>query len=145
ERDPSTVSRFESAEYPVRRADLMALLDFYTVSDKRRREALLTLREDVWRKGWWDGYADEVDRRFIDYVWLESRAREIHTFDNTLLLGLLQTRDYAKAVIAAADFDASTEQIERWVELRMTRQGILASDDPPRLVSIVDEAVLPRV
>jgi transcriptional regulator with XRE-family HTH domain len=145
ERDPSTVSRFESAEYPVRRADLMALLDFYTVLDKHRREALLTLREDVWRKGWWDRYAEEVDRRFIDYVWLESRAREIHTFDNTLLLGLLQTRDYARAVIAAADFDANPEQVDRWVELRMTRQGILASDDPPRLVSIIDEAVLRRV
>jgi transcriptional regulator with XRE-family HTH domain len=145
ERDPSTVSRFESAEYPVRRADLMALLDFYALSDKRRREALLTLREDVWRKGWWDGYADDVDRRFIDYVWLESRAREIHTFDNTLLLGLLQTPDYARAAIVAADFTAGSEQVERWVDLRMTRQGILSGTDPPRLHSIIDECVLRRV
>jgi transcriptional regulator with XRE-family HTH domain len=144
ERDPSTVSRFESAEYPIRRADLLALLDLYTVSDSRRRDGLLTLREEVWRKGWWDGYADDVDRRLIDYVWLESRARVIHAFDNTLLPGLLQTRDYAAAVVSAADFDARPEQIERWIDLRMERQGVLIGATPPRLVSVIDEGVLRR-
>jgi hypothetical protein len=121
------------------------LLDFYTVSDKHRRDALLALREDVWRKGWWDGYADDVDQRFIDYVWLEARAREIRTFDNTLLLGLLQTRDYARAVIEAGEFDRSQDLVDRGVELRMTRQGILTGDNPPRLTSIVDGAVLRRL
>jgi hypothetical protein len=129
----------------VRRADLIALLDFYAVSDGRRRDALLTLREEVWRKGWWDGFAEEVDRRFIDYVWLESRACEIHTFDNTLLLGLLQTRDYARAAIEAAEFDGPGDLVDRGVELRMARQGVLVGDDPPRLMSIIDEAVLRRL
>ncbi|MBT8227475.1 MAG: helix-turn-helix domain-containing protein [Dactylosporangium sp.] len=145
ERDPSTISRIESAEYPVRRADLMALLDFYPVSDRQRRDALLALREDIWRKGWWDGYAEDVDHRLIDYVWLESRARAIHTFDNTLLPGLLQTREYAREAIVAADFDASTDQIERWVELRMARQGILNGEKPPQLLSAIDEGVLRRI
>ena len=145
ERDPSTISRIESAEYPIRRADLMALLDFYPVSDRQSRDALLALREDIWRKGWWDGYADDVDQRLIDYVWLESRAQTIHAFDNTFLPGLLQTGDYAREVIASADFDARTDQIDRWVELRMARQSILDGQCPPCLTSIIDEGVLRRI
>jgi len=145
ERDPSTVSRFESAEYPIRRADLLALLDFYNVGDQRRREGLLRLREEVWQKGWWDGYADTVDRRFIDYVWLESRAEEIRSFDDTLLPGLLQTHRYAEAAIRAADPDLPSEQVDRAVELRIMRQRVLTGERPSRLQAIIDEALLRRV
>jgi transcriptional regulator with XRE-family HTH domain len=144
ERDPSTVSRFESAEYPIRRADLLALLDFYSLSDQRRREGLLSLREEVWQKGWWDGFADAVDRRFIDYVWLESRAHAIHSFDGTLLPGLLQTNRYAEAAIRAADPDLGNEQVKRAVELRIMRQQVLTSDKPTQLRAIIDEALLLR-
>ncbi|QOC94985.1 XRE family transcriptional regulator [Micromonospora craniellae] len=144
ERDPSTVSRFESAEYPIRRADLLALLDFYSVSDQRRREGLLNLREEVWQKGWWDGFADAVDRRFIDYVWLESRAQAIHSFDDTLLPGLLQTNRYAEAAIRAADPDLADEQVKRAVELRIKRQQVLTGDSPTQLHAILDEALLLR-
>ncbi|MEO7195440.1 MAG: helix-turn-helix transcriptional regulator, partial [Pseudonocardiaceae bacterium] len=56
QRNASTVSRFESGEYPIRRPDLMALLDLYGVADRRKRDGLLRLSEDVWQKGWWDGY-----------------------------------------------------------------------------------------
>jgi transcriptional regulator with XRE-family HTH domain len=145
ERDPSTVSRFESAEYPIRRADLLAMLDFYAVSDQRRREALLSLREEVWQKGWWDGFADAVDRRFIDYVWLESRAHAIHSFDDTLLPGLLQTSRYAEAAIRAADPDLGDEQVKRAVELRIMRQQVLTGDKPTQLRAIIDEALLLRM
>jgi transcriptional regulator with XRE-family HTH domain len=144
ERDPSTVSRFESAEYPIRRADLLALLDFYSVSDQRRRAGLLTLREEVWQKGWWDGFADAVDRRFIDYVWLESRAQAIHSFDGTLLPGLLQTDRYAEAAIRAADPELGDEQVKRAVELRIMRQQVLTGDKPTQLRAILDEALLLR-
>ncbi|MEU8039647.1 helix-turn-helix transcriptional regulator [Streptosporangium sp. NPDC049078] len=144
QRDPSTAGRFESGEYPIRRPDLLALLDLYGVADGRRRESLMKLSQEVWQKGWWDGYAGEVAGEFVDYVWLESRAREIRAFDNTLLLGLFQTEEYARAVIAAAEFGAEERQVDRWVELRMTRQRILESDDPPRLSTIIDEGVLRR-
>ncbi|MEU9833065.1 helix-turn-helix transcriptional regulator [Streptosporangium sp. NPDC048047] len=144
QRDPSTASRFESGEYPIRRPDLLALLDLYGVADSGRRESLMKLSQEVWQKGWWDGYATEVAGALIDYVWLESRAREIRAFDNVLLLGLFQTEEYARAVIEAAESGAEKHQIERWVELRMTRQEILKDEDPPRLSVIIDEAVLRR-
>lgn len=144
QRDPATVSRFESGGYPIRRPDLLALLDLYGVADSRRRESLMKLSQEVWQKGWWDGYAAEVAGAFVDYVWLESRAQEIRAFDNTLLPGLLHTSQYARAAITAAEYDAKSEQIDRWVELRMIRQGILERENPPRFSAIIDEAVLRR-
>ncbi|MGH3940727.1 MAG: Scr1 family TA system antitoxin-like transcriptional regulator [Pseudonocardiaceae bacterium] len=137
QRNASTVSRFESGEYPIRRPDLMALLDLYGVSDRRKRDGLLRLAEDVWQKGWWDGY-EELERQFVDYVWLESRANTIRAFDCILLPGLLQTRDYAQAVITAADWEAEPAQITRWVQVRMDRQAILHQDAPPQISVIID-------
>ncbi|MEV8636351.1 helix-turn-helix transcriptional regulator [Streptosporangium sp. NPDC051023] len=144
QRDPSTAGRFESGEYPIRRPDLLALLDLYGVADGRRREDLMKLSQEVWQKGWWDGYAGEVAGAFVDYVWLESRAREIRAFDNTLLPGLLHISEYARAAITAAEYKAKSERIDRWVELRIARQRVLGSDDPPRFSAIIDEAVLRR-
>jgi hypothetical protein len=69
----------------------------------------------------------------IDWIWLESRAAEIYSFQVGVLPGLLQTRDYAEALIRAAHVDVSEEQIARFVELRMTRQQRLDGDDPVRL------------
>ncbi len=143
QRNASTVSRFESGEYPIRRPDLMALLDLYGVSDRRKRDGLLRLSEDVWQKGWWDGY-EELEQPFVDYVWLESRATTIRAFDTNLVPGLLQTRDYAQAVITAAAWAADAEQIARWVQVRMDRQSVLHRDAPPRVTAIIDEFVLRR-
>ena len=145
QRNQATVGRFETAEYPIRRPDVMALLDLYGVSDGQQRTALMKLSEDVWQKGWWDGYADEVAGWFVDYVWVESRATEIRSFDDTLLPGLLQTPRYAEAAIRAADPEASADQVARWIELRMTRQQVLAGEDPPQLMAILDEALLHRL
>jgi transcriptional regulator with XRE-family HTH domain len=144
QRNASTVSRFESGEYPIRRPDLMALLDLYGVSDRRRRDGLLRLSEEVWQKGWWDGYEPDVERQFVDFVWLESRATAIRSFDPLVVTGLLQTREYAQAVITAAEWEAEPAQIARWVQLRMDRQAVLHQEAPPRLSVIIDEFVLRR-
>jgi transcriptional regulator with XRE-family HTH domain len=144
QRHQGTVSRFESGEYPIRRGDLLAFLDLYGVTNKRQRESLLALREEVWRTGWWDGYAEDVDHGFIDYVWLENRASLIRTYDVELIPGLLQVERYAHAVIATAEPDSADDQVARWVELRMTRQRILESANPVAIHAILNEAVLVR-
>lgn len=144
QRSSGTVSRFESAEYPIRRPDVMALLDLYGVSDERRRAGLMKLSEEVWQKGWWDGYSEDVAGWFVDYVWLENRADRIRMFQVTPIPGLLQTRTYAENVIRAAEPEASSAQVERWVELRMTRQEILDREKPPYLHAVLDEAALRR-
>lgn len=62
-----------------------------------------------------------------------------------MLPGLLQTRDYAEAVISAWDDTAQTSEIDRYVEVRMTRQRRLEEDPPVRLSMIIDEGALRRV
>ncbi|MGH3800466.1 MAG: helix-turn-helix domain-containing protein [Pseudonocardiaceae bacterium] len=146
QRDPSMVSRFETAEYPIRRGDVLALLDLYSVSEERIRDGLLQLSDDVWRKGWWDDFASTVGRRYIDGVWLQSRAERVRTYGAMLVPGLLQTREYAETLIRnAAAADTPEEQIEKGIELRMTRQQILGGDKPVDFAAVVDEPVLRRV
>lgn len=146
QRDPSMVSRFEGAVYPIRRGDVLALLDLYGISDERTREGLLRLSDDVWRKGWWDGYANAVDRQYVDMLWLDSRAERLRSYGAMLVPGLLQTREYAETLIRnAAAAETSEEQIERMVELRMTRQQILRGEAPVDFATVVDESVLRRV
>ena len=146
QRDPSMVSRFESAVYPIRRGDVLALLDLYGVSEERTRDGLLRLSEDVWRKGWWDGYANTVDRQYIDMPWLEARAERLRTYEAILVPGLLQTREYAETLIRnMATADTPEVQIGKMIELRMTRQQMLGGDAPISFAAVVDESVLRRV
>ncbi|MGH3345324.1 MAG: helix-turn-helix domain-containing protein [Carbonactinosporaceae bacterium] len=144
QRDPSTLSRMEAGVIPIRIVDTLALMNLYGVHDERLRRAIEQLARDVWRTGWWEGYADHVAGSFIDHAWLEERAHTIRWFEALVVPGLLQTREYAEATIKAADDDAPPERIERWVEFRMARQEALDHDDPPRLEVILDEAVLRR-
>jgi transcriptional regulator with XRE-family HTH domain len=144
QRDASTVSRFESGMLPARVPEVLAYLDLCGINDPRRRDALKRLSQDVFQKGWWDGYADDVAGSLVDRIWLESRARAIHTFQVVVLPGLLQTPDYAETVIRADDPDAPDEQVRRWVEVRMNRQQLLTRAEPVQFSAIIDEAVLHR-
>jgi len=144
QRNPGTMSRFETAQYPIRRVDVLALLDLYGVSDPQVRRGLIQLSEALWQKGWWDGYADDAAGWFIDYVWIESQASRILLFDNTLLPGLLQTAEYAEATLRAAEPGATDEYVERGVELRMNRQQVLDNDIPTCLQVVLDESLLHR-
>jgi Domain of unknown function (DUF5753) len=99
----------------------------------------------VWRKGWWDSYANTVDRQFIDLPWLEARADRLRDYEALLVPGLLQTREYAETLIRnAAAADTPEEQISRMIQLRMTRQQILG-EAPVSFAAVVDESVLRRV
>jgi len=146
QRDQSMLSRFETAVHPIRRGDVTALLDLYGISDERTRDALLQLSEDVWRKGWWDDYTSTVGRRYIDLVWLQSRAERLRTYAAMLVPGLLQTHEYAETLIRnSATADTPEEEIATGVELRMTRQQILHGDQPVDFAAVVDESVLRRI
>lgn len=144
QRDQSTLSRFESGTYPIRRPDVSALLDLYGVDDRHQRDALLQLASDQWQKGWWDRYAAEVENWFVDYVWLEDRAEEMRTFDVTPIHGLLQTPAYADAQIHAVSPDVGESQRKRWLDLRLKRQQVLERDQPLKLMCVIDEAAIRR-
>lgn len=144
-RNASTVSRLESGIIPPRVPEVLAYLDMCGIDDAHRRADLKTMAQDVWQKGWWEGFAADVAGTLIDWVWLESRTAEIYSFEIAVLPGLLQTREYAEALIRAAHDTATDEQITRFVELRIARQRRLDGEDPVRLSAIIDEGALRRL
>jgi transcriptional regulator with XRE-family HTH domain len=144
QRDQSSLSRMEQGITPMRVPDVLALLNLYGVSDSNLRDGLERLSRDIWQKSWWDGYAEAFTGRIIDHAWLESRARELRSYDAMVVPGLLQTRAYAEAVIRAADPGKPQERIQLWAEYRLNRQHVLGQDEPLRLSVILDEGVLHR-
>ncbi|MGN9895018.1 helix-turn-helix domain-containing protein [Micromonospora sp. L31] len=146
QRDMSALGRYERADWPIRKGDVIALLDLYGFHHAAERARLLALAEEVWRTDRWDeDYGDVVDSSFIEYPWLEGRAEEVCCFHVTLVPGLLQTREYAEAVIRnAAEPEVPEATIARWVELRMSRQDVLAKSRPIKIRTVIDEPVLRR-
>ncbi|HEX6074159.1 MAG TPA: helix-turn-helix transcriptional regulator, partial [Micromonosporaceae bacterium] len=143
-RDASTISRMEAGFVPARVPDVLELLNLFRVSDQVVRSALEQLSRDIWRKGWWDGYTGWIPGKIIDLAWLESRAEKFRDFSALVLHGLLQTPEYAKAVMWAADKDVNEGDLELWIEFRMRRREIFDRGNPPEYTSIIDEGALRR-
>lgn len=133
--DPHKVYRIERGDFVrIRVCDVRSLLDLYGLDDETERERILQIAQESRERGWWSRFRHWASR-LPD---LEAGAREILTFDALCVPGLLQTRDYAHAVLAAGEFP----DLEDRVEARMMRQAILRRDNPPHLHAIVDEAAL---
>ncbi|MGH3786880.1 MAG: helix-turn-helix domain-containing protein [Pseudonocardiaceae bacterium] len=149
----SKVSRLETGQGIPKSRDVRDLLDRYGVTDQAHRDRMMRWVREGQRQGWWHAYSDVLapdpeDPLLPDnlsrYVALEQDAREVHSFENTLVHGLLQTEDYARAVLTAMS-TADSEATDRLVELRMRRQERLYADkDPLKIHVILDEAVLHR-
>lgn len=140
----SKISRLELGRVGFKERDVADLLTLYGVIDERDRSALLSLAREANTPGWWHRYSDILPNWFETYVGLEEAAELIRTFEVQFVPGLLQTADYARAVMAVGHSGASDEEIERRVILRMTRQKLLTKPDALRLWAVVDEAALRR-
>lgn len=93
---------------------------------------------------WWHDYADLVPAWLQTYLQLERSASAIDTFQVQFVPGLLQSADYARSVIVAGHQGEPVADIDRRVELRMTRQQLLGCPDGPQLRAVIDEAALRR-
>lgn len=138
----SKISRIETGHVNATPRDVRDMLEFYGVGDEQRN-ALIQMAREVRRRGWWSSYADVPDG-MPAYASLEVAAGSIHTYMALVVPALLQTEQYARAVIRAILPDLLPEEIERRVQLRMERQSILKQDDPPRFWAVLDEAMLRR-
>ena len=138
---PSKISRIETGRVAAATQDIRRMLDLYEASGDQRRE-LLQIATLAQEKAWWQAYSDTL---VVPLVGLEEAAAAIDIYEAIVVPGLFQTPNYARAIIHSVRPGMPSEQIERLVELRMTRQETLfARDDPPRLSVIIDEAVLHR-
>ena len=141
---PSTLSRIETGKAPTKSAYLNQMLETYGVTDAGQRQILVDMAREGHRKGWWAAYDDVLPSGFDIYVGLEAETAGIRSYEISVVHGLLQTADYARAVIRETFPRYTAEQIDRLVDLRMARQGRLDDDPPLELWAILDEAVIRR-
>ncbi|WP_328779423.1 helix-turn-helix domain-containing protein [Streptomyces canus] len=141
---PATVRRIEMAEVALKIPYVQVLLETYGVSEERV-EAFVQLAEEANKPGWWQRFHDVLPEWFSMYVSLEGAAGIIRSYEPHFVPGLLQTEDYARAVMEAGTIrQAGSEALERHVSLRMARQRLLERPNAPHLWVIMDETVLRR-
>jgi transcriptional regulator with XRE-family HTH domain len=134
------LDRIESGTTTPKESDLRSALELYgAASDHRAR--LVELRREAKRRGWWTAYGDVFSGSYV--AWEDDAAR-IRDWQPQLIPGLLQTEDYARAVISAARPDEVPSNVERRVQARMARRTLLGRHDAPQLHAIIDESVLAR-
>jgi transcriptional regulator with XRE-family HTH domain len=139
----SKISRVETGRVSVSPRDVRDMLELYGVP-AAQRESLVQLARDSRQKGWWHAYSDTMQPQMATYIGLESAASEIRIYEVSLIPGLLQTEDYARAVIRAGMVNSPAEDIDRRVSLLMARQPAVVRDDPPKVWAVLDEAALRR-
>jgi hypothetical protein len=137
----SKISRMELGRSGFKEADVAILLSLYGITDEEERDQLLSLARRANQPGWWHSYGDVLPSWFHSYIGLEQAAARIRTYEPQFVPGLLQTEDYAAAVISLGDFPR--EEVERRVALRATRQRRFR-DGAVRLWAVVDEMALRR-
>jgi transcriptional regulator with XRE-family HTH domain len=140
----SKMSRLELGRVAFKERDVTDLLAFYGVTDAEERDAVLALMQEANRPGWWREYEDVMPGWFQNYVGLEEAASVLRTYETHFVPGLLQTPEYARAVLASTVPPLSGRDLERAVTLRMTRQRVLDRPDPLRVWAVVDESALRR-
>ena len=139
----ATLYRIERARVRPQTRTLRTLLDLYG-ADEQQQADLVALLRDARQRGWLHAYQSELPEQYTTYIGFEGEARSVWNYESLFIPGLLQTEDYARAVIRAGLPSASRDDIEPRVEVRMQRQDVLRNDNPLELWGIVDEAALRR-
>ena len=139
----SKISRMELGRVSFKERDVTDLLKLYGVDDDETA-TLVALAIQANSPGWWHKYGDVLPDWFQVYVGLEEAASLSRLDEVQFVPGLLQTADYARAVVRLGQPAAAPEEIGRRISLRMGRQELLTKPGGPRLWAIVDEAALRR-
>jgi transcriptional regulator with XRE-family HTH domain len=140
----SKISRLELGRSGFKQRDVADLLTLYGITGEEERESLLSLARQASTPGWWHQYGDILPSWFEVYVGLEAAASVIRSYEMQFVHGLMQTEDYARAVIMIANSHAPGEELDRRVDLRMRRRQLLTQPGGPRLWAVLDEAALRR-
>ncbi len=140
----SKISRLENGRVGLKSRDVTDLLTLYNVTDEDLRSKFLALVRQSNTPDWWTTYSDILPDWFEAYLGFEAAAVTIRSFEVQFVHGLFQTEDYARAVTRLGRKTAPVGEIERRVALRLKRQDLLSRPNPPRIWSVMDEAVLRR-
>jgi transcriptional regulator with XRE-family HTH domain len=142
-RTNSTISRMETGQSSVPARVLARLLDLYGATAEEAQQ-LTDLAKAARLRGWWQRYGDVLHPGFELYLGLEAEANQIDIYASEWVPGLLQTQDYARAIMSVEPRRPSDEELEGRVEARLARQAVLGGDDPVQYWGVLNEAVLRR-
>jgi transcriptional regulator with XRE-family HTH domain len=148
----SKMNRIEKAKSVISINDLRALLLLYSITDKQRTDELLEMAREVARaRGgrydqWWRRYNEVAPARLLELLDYESAASAVSQFETIFAPGILQTEEYASAVLQVFyDKDSSAERVDALVDLRTRRRDLLTSPEAPTFSFVLDEPVIRRL
>lgn len=140
------VSRYELGQGSFPLEEIEKLLDYYKVGEPRRAQ-LLGLAAEANERAWWYDYADVLPSGYMEFIGLEEEAATATEWHLAAFPGLLQTEGYARAIHGAHQqvLRMPPGVFERRVAVRMRRQQVLSTRNPPlELSAVIDESVLLR-
>jgi len=139
---PSKIIRIEQGAQAITPVDLRALLAIYDVTDETRIDELVQLARGSKRQSWAQ-YKAVYSQATLDFFGSEEGAKAVYKYEPTFVAGLLQTQEYAQALMAGLGH--TDEEVELKVGARIQRQELLLErEDPPALHFILGEAALSR-
>jgi transcriptional regulator with XRE-family HTH domain len=137
----SKIIRIEQGAVAITPIDLRALLAVYNVTDEKRVQELVDLARRSKRQSWSE-YKDVYSQAALTLFGSEPAAKNIYSYEPTFVPGLLQTEEYAQALLVGLGY--SEENIARMVSRRLERQELLDLDTRPNISLILGEAVVSR-
>ncbi|MFE2727610.1 helix-turn-helix domain-containing protein [Kitasatospora sp. NPDC059327] len=133
------LSRYENARVQLKPEVVRALLDFYEC-DAELKEVLVEILKDKRRPGWMAGY-EQLNPLYTDLIRLEETAAGMKSYEAAYIPGLLQTRQYAHAIIASGVIKKPS--VEERVDVRINRQSVLTrAESPLKLWAVIHESAL---
>ncbi|GAA3488930.1 MULTISPECIES: helix-turn-helix domain-containing protein [Streptomyces] len=139
----SKISRLENGRRSISPRDVRDLCGVYEVEDPRVVESLMQMAKDSRQQGWWHAFGDIP---YSVYIGLETDAESLRVYEPQVVPGLLQTTEYAEAVISGALPESTPEEWKKRVGVRLRRkERITAAAVPLRLWAVIDESALCRV
>jgi transcriptional regulator with XRE-family HTH domain len=138
----SKISRLENGRRSISQRDVRDLCGVYGVDDMRIVESLMQMAKESRQQGWWHAFGDIP---YSVYIGLETEAASLRVFEPQVVPGLLQTKEYATADISANLPEATAEQVDKRVSVRLRRQERITDPEGPlRMWAVIDEAALWR-
>jgi transcriptional regulator with XRE-family HTH domain len=139
---PSKISRIETGQRNITARDIRDLAELYRLTDEER-ELLAELAVGGKVRAWWQPF--NLPYYYATYVGLEADALSIRDFAMGVVPGLLQTAQYARAIVRAASPSMPDESLEQRVQTRLERQRRVLHESATEFSAMIDESALRRV
>ncbi|MCP2099351.1 MULTISPECIES: helix-turn-helix transcriptional regulator [Actinosynnema] len=140
----ATIYRIETAKVRPQNRTLMTMLTTYGCPDEEQA-AMRALSKESTKPGWIRPWHEGLPEGYTTYISFEDEAQGVRNYSSLFIPGLLQTEDYARAVVQGDPHTAGPEQVEDRVKTRVERQAVLRKEKPLKLWAVIDEAALRRV